>query len=165
MIDDMNGEIYVEPPFEAVIVAPEPTPEQETMEPVLLLPEPADSDSASQESEEDIPSSGGDVVSVEELLDRLAQAGRDTEETSEEPDTGAEAAAPSYSDVVDSVPIEGVGQLLQHLETLEHTVVHPMLTTSFQDYTVTEGLLLALLLSVFLSACVKMLKGGFAWLR
>ena len=65
-------------------------------------------------------------------------------------------------------PEEGLTERLslrQQLERLEQTADHPMLATSFQDYTVTEGLLLALLLSVFISACVKMLKGGFAWLR
>ena len=41
----------------------------------------------------------------------------------------------------------------------------PVLTTSFQDYTVMEGLLLLLLLAAFLAACAKILKGGFSWLR
>lgn len=42
---------------------------------------------------------------------------------------------------------------------------HPMLTTSFEDYTVTEGLLLLLLLSLFACVCFRLLKGGFSWLR
>lgn len=54
---------------------------------------------------------------------------------------------------------------LKRLETIQSAVDHPMMETPFEDYTVTEGLLLLLLLSVFLAACVKMLKGGFAWLR
>ncbi len=39
------------------------------------------------------------------------------------------------------------------------------MTTSFRDYTVTEGLLLLLLLSAFIAACARILKGGFSWLR
>lgn len=43
--------------------------------------------------------------------------------------------------------------------------LRPLLTTSFADYSVTEGLLLLLVLGLVLSVCVKMVKGGFAWLR
>ena len=46
-------------------------------------------------------------------------------------------------------------------------VVEPerlFLTTSFEDYTVTEGLLFMLLLLSVIVLCVKMLKGGFYWL-
>lgn len=161
MTDDMNGEIYVEPPFQVVIIPPEST----ALEPdtVLLTPESVDP----TPEEPETASSGGEVVSVEELLERLAQTERNTGDTSETPaeDTGTEDDVPVYSETGGVIAIEGMGQLLQHLETLEQTADHPMLTTSFQDYTVTEGLLLALLLSVFISACVKMLKGGFAWLR
>ena len=40
----------------------------------------------------------------------------------------------------------------------------PFLETPFEDYTVTEGLLLALLLGLFLSCVIKIIKGGFYWL-
>lgn len=40
----------------------------------------------------------------------------------------------------------------------------PFLTTSFADYTVTEGLLLTLLLVVIVSKVLKFAKGCFAWL-
>lgn len=40
----------------------------------------------------------------------------------------------------------------------------PFLTTDFADYTVTEGLLLLLLVLAVVMICVKMLKGGFYWL-
>ena len=49
--------------------------------------------------------------------------------------------------------------------TIAQTLDHSALTTSFADYTVTEALLLLLLLSVFISACARMLRGGFSWLR
>lgn len=38
------------------------------------------------------------------------------------------------------------------------------LTTPFEEYTVTEGLLLTLLLCLFISALVKIVKEGFYWL-
>lgn len=41
----------------------------------------------------------------------------------------------------------------------------PLLTTPFSDYNVTEGLLLLLLLCLVAQFCVRMLKGGFSWLR
>lgn len=40
----------------------------------------------------------------------------------------------------------------------------PFWTTSFEDYTVTEGLLLCLLLSAFGAVLWKLLKGGLSWL-
>lgn len=42
--------------------------------------------------------------------------------------------------------------------------VRLFLTTSFSDYTVTEGLLLALLLCIVAAAVIKLLKEGFYWL-
>lgn len=51
------------------------------------------------------------------------------------------------------------------VEGIQQALDHPLMTTSFQDYNVTEGLLLLLLLSAFIAACAKMLKGGFSWLR
>ncbi len=50
------------------------------------------------------------------------------------------------------------------VEIIEQTVNHPLLTTPFQDYTVTEGLLLLLLLCVFIKACMTMVRRAFAWL-
>ena len=44
-------------------------------------------------------------------------------------------------------------------------VDHPALTTPFEDYTVSEALLLLLLLFAFVSACARMLRGGLSWLR
>ena len=42
---------------------------------------------------------------------------------------------------------------------------HPAMTTPFTDYTVTEALLLICLLFAFSAACIRILKGGFPWLR
>lgn len=156
MIDDMNGEIYVEPPFQAVIISPELAfPEPET---VLLVPEPAEP--------EPEPAAPAEIIPAEELPAASAQAEQNTVELFPEAIFGTDMeAAPAFDSESGFISIAGMGELLQHLETLEQTAVHPMLTTSFQEYTVTEGLLLALLLSIFISACVKMLKGGFVWLR
>ena len=52
-----------------------------------------------------------------------------------------------------------------YMELVAQTLDHPALITSFADYTVTEALLLFLMLSVFISACARMLRGGFSWLR
>jgi len=61
--------------------------------------------------------------------------------------------------------VEGMDTFLQHVEIIQQTLDHPFMTTSFQDYTVVEGLLLLGLLAAFAAACVKMLKGGFQWLN
>lgn len=42
--------------------------------------------------------------------------------------------------------------------------VRPFLETPFDDYTVSEGLLLTLFLCVFAAALIKLLKEGFYWL-
>lgn len=58
-----------------------------------------------------------------------------------------------------------VDGIQEAVESIQQALDHPLMTTSFQDYNVTEGLLLLLLLSAFIAACAKMLKGGFSWLR
>lgn len=58
-----------------------------------------------------------------------------------------------------------VDGIQEAVEGIQQALDHPFMTTSFQDYNVTEGLLLLILLSAFVAACAKMLKGGFSWLR
>lgn len=48
---------------------------------------------------------------------------------------------------------------------VEQSPPRPLMVTSFEDYSVTEGLLLLLVLGLVLSVCLKMLRGGFVWLR
>ena len=60
---------------------------------------------------------------------------------------------------------DDVDGIQEAVEGIQQALDHPLMTTSFQDYNVTEGLLLLLLLSAFVAACAKMLKGGFSWLR
>lgn len=120
------------------------------------------------------PVSPVEVISVEELLGLLQnEAGEEVPEETAAPEetetpeetTSLEDSTPTFSDIG---PIEVVGmqEALTRLKTIEtQTKLRPMLTTSFQNYTVAEGLLLLLLLCAFVAACVKMLKGGFSWLR
>lgn len=60
---------------------------------------------------------------------------------------------------------EHTKEIEKDVKTVTQTLDHPALTTPFEDYTVTEALLLLLLLSVFVSACARMLRGGLSWLR
>ena len=74
---------------------------------------------------------------------------------------------PSFQELWDTpIQVIGMDEALRHLRTIvAQTEPHPAMTTDFADYTVSEALLLLLLLSAFMAACIKMLKGGFAWLR
>ena len=105
-----------------------------------------------------------EVVSVDELIDRLVQsAGTETEEAppAEEPVSGEVLPEPDP----DPLEIVGMDKLLTYAETIQQALDHPALTTSFRDYTVTEGLLLLILLAAFAAVCIRILKGGFQWLR
>lgn len=58
---------------------------------------------------------------------------------------------------------EPVIEVIQVIEISE--LDRPLMTTSFEDYTVTEGLLLLLLLFLFMKEFIlKPLKGVFSWL-
>lgn len=57
---------------------------------------------------------------------------------------------------------EPVIEVIQVIEVTD--LDRPFMTTSFDDYTVSEGLLLLLVLLVFLKWCAKLLKEGFSWL-
>lgn len=51
--------------------------------------------------------------------------------------------------------------------TTEMVVVpdRPFLTTPFEEYTVTEGFCLIFFVGAVVAICIKILKGGFSWLR
>lgn len=149
------------------IPVPDPVPDP-TPPPVLELPP------------EEEPAAPVEVISVDELLERLTQEG-DTElelpteeagmaDVPVEPDPGMMLIEQLLSRLID-MGID-LGKIETHTKEIqkEVTVVaqavdHPALTTSFADYTVTEALLLFLLLAAFLSACARMLRGGLLWLR
>lgn len=173
VIDEITQEVDLqpEPPFPAP-EAQSPAPEPEA--PALIQPEP-------EEAPEPV-----EVISVDELLDRLAQSaqGEAPEEAPEEAEPAPEAepgvavggiiSADNPLDLtMEPAPLEIIGMdklltqtaAMQQLQTLiQQTLNHSMLTTSFADYTVTEGLLLLLLLFFFLKACADMLRRAFSWL-
>ena len=149
---------------EIVTTTPEPSPEPEPApapepEPTPPAPEPEQPDPVT-------------VVSVDELIDRLVQSGQE-EEPEETPPADADELPEEDNQTgdffmeIDTGPMEikGMDKLLEYAETIQQTLDHPALTTSFRDYTVTEGLLLLILLAAFAAACIKILKGGFQWLR
>lgn len=163
-LEDLNEDFTSLDPEPAPEPEPAPTPDPEP----IPEPEPAPDPEPTPD-----PAAPVEVVTVEDLLDRLtgdSQGDGETEEPpQEEEDTplpGDSGEAPPVGEALEG-PIEVVGMetVLKRLETLQGVADHPMMETPFEDYTVTEGLLLLLLLSVFLSVCAKLLKGGFAWLR
>lgn len=60
--------------------------------------------------------------------------------------------------------LAGEGGVAEGVESVRQAFDRPLMTTSFRDYTVTEGLLLLLLLGAFAAACARILKEGFSWL-
>ncbi len=149
-----------------------------------VSPEPVEADSPpdpvpAPEPDPVDPPAPVEVVTVDDLLDRLAGESQENTQTEEPiqtegpPSAEEEPADPDFVNDLnpaivstESIEVVGMDKVLNRLETIQQqTADHPMLTTSFEDYTVMEGLLLLLFLSVVVAACVKMLKGGFAWLR
>lgn len=79
--------------------------------------------------------------------------------------TPEEAAASSSEPVEEpatETPTEDVTETVEVVEVTPES--RPFMTTNFSDYTVTEGLLLIMVLLIFLHACIKVVKGGFSWL-
>lgn len=152
------------------VPVPDPVPDP-TPPPVLELP-PAEEPAAEPV----------EVITVEELLERLTQEeNTELELPTEEVEAGV-TDLPVDPDPVTLILDQVIGKLIDmgidlgkiesHTKEIqkEVTVVaqavdHPAFTTSFADYTVTEALLLFLLLAAFLSACARMLRGGLLWLR
>lgn len=149
--------------------APEPEPIPDPTPPSVLELPP-----------EEEPAAPVEVISVDELLERLtqeedAELELPTEEAGMadvpvEPDPGMMLIEQLLSRLID-MGID-LGKIETHTKEIEkevtvvaQTLDHPALTTSFADYTVTEALLLFLLLAAFLSACARMLRGGLLWLR
>lgn len=156
--------------------APELEPEPDPTPPPVLEPLP-----------EGEPAEPVEVITVGELLERLAQEGNaELELPTEEAGVTDVPVAPDpatalIEQVIGKIVEVGIdlgkieahtreiekdtGAILGQVEAVAQTIDHPALTTSFADYTVTEALLLLLLLAAFLSACAHMLRGGLSWLR
>jgi len=130
------------------------------------IPEPA----SIPEAEPDSIHTSVEVVSIDELLERLTsddgEPVTDSEEL-QEPDAPVVEPDSGMLDVLNA--LSGLkGELVQisgQVAELQQTMKRPALITSFQDYTITETLLLLLFLAAFLAACVRMLKGGLKWLK
>ena len=97
-----------------------------------------------------------EVISVEELLGRLAE---------EQEAAAEEEAAPEEESEPEPLEVAGTDETIRLLETIQTQLTpHPFLTTPFEEYTVTEGLLLLLVLAAFAGCCIKLLRRGFSWL-
>lgn len=128
------------------------------------------------------------VVPLEDVLEYFTQDAAEPEDSVEASDGEVDLPVVEPDPVVGLVEsvvghlldmIVDLGKIEEHTREIEkdtneiqldvmriaQTVDHPALTTSFADYTVSEALLLFLLLAAFLSACARMLRGGFSWLR
>lgn len=187
MIDDMENlelELGVDTEEESL---PEAVPPKEDETPApdeeaLLLDVVPDEESLEEITEDTASDSAPEgpepveVISVDELLERLTQAeatkSEEEEESGEPEETQEEPPGPEESPPIlglsgeQDAPlvVEGMEGAAESLEALQDTI-HPAFTTPFSDYTVTEALLLLLLLFAFLSACFKLLRGAFVWLR
>lgn len=51
------------------------------------------------------------------------------------------------------------------IESSVHVLDHDFLSTAFEEYTVTEGLLLLIFLALLVGFVLKIVKGAFSWLR
>ena len=97
-----------------------------------------------------------EVISVEELLGRLAE---------EQEAATEEEAAPEEEAEPEPLEVAGTDETIRLLETIQTQLTpHPFLTTPFEEYTVTEGLLLLLVLAAFAGCCIKLLRRGVSWL-
>lgn len=137
-----------------------------------LEPEPAPAPEPAPELEPEAPAAPVEVITVEDLLDRITgEAGEngETEEPSQETegDVPAEAPAESGEDLPAEGglegPIEVVGmdKLLEYTGTIQETLDHPLMTTPFEDYTVTEGLLLLVFVVLLLDFFLNLLRRWF----
>ena len=97
-----------------------------------------------------------EVISVEELLGRLAE---------EQEAAAEEEAVPEEETEPEPLEVAGTDETIRLLETIQTQFTpHHFLTTPFEEYTVTEGLLLLLVLAAFAGCCIKLLRRGFSWL-
>ncbi len=141
---DMNGEVYIDPGFEPVIITPPPA----ALEPeeVILPPAPVEEEPVPE------PASPLEVISVEDLLGRLDQ--EEPQPLSPE-DTG---------DIQSGSQLDGelyTEEDTDTVELLQQTADHPMMETPFEAYTVTEGLLLLIFILLFLDFFLNLLRRWF----
>ena len=66
--------------------------------------------------------------------------------------------------LADPDPAEEMAAAAEEVIETVGVTERPFMTTSFEEYTVVEGLLLVILLSLIVGWCLKLLRGGFSWL-
>lgn len=98
-------------------------------------------------------------MTEEEIMTTPEDAAASSSEPVEEPATETPTEDPAEEPVTET---EDVTETVEVVEVTPES--RPFMTTDFADYTVTEGLLLILVLLIFLQACAKIVKGGFSWL-
>ena len=98
-------------------------------------------------------------MTEEEIMTTPEDAAASSSEPVEEPATETPTEEPAEEPVTET---EDVTETVEVVEVTPES--RPFMTTDFADYTVTEGLLLILVLLIFLQACAKIVKGGFSWL-
>ena len=145
MIDEFGNVLPVDPPLEdpSAVVDPEPEAASEPETTPEQLPE------------ED-PTPTMEVVSVDELLERVA-AGDAALAGEEDPTEGDPEEMPEEELTEEPETYTEVLEVVQD-------DTHYFLTTDFADYTVTEGLLLWILIALFLKWIGGAIKEGFYWL-
>ena len=137
---------------------PEPTPEPE--------PDPAPA------PEPEAPAAPVEVVTVEDLLDRITGGGQGEEEDGdgeeEVPPQEGEGtllpggdAQPAQGTLEGPIEVIGMDEALKRLETIQGVADHPMMETPFEDYTVTEGLLLLIFVILLLDFFLNLLRRWF----
>lgn len=82
--------------------------------------------------------------------------------TEEEEETGTGSSGSSGETVV--VQTMDTSTLELYTGQIQETIDHPFMTTPLDDYTVTEGLLLLILLVLVLKWIGQAIKEGFYWL-
>lgn len=141
-----------------------PEPEVETEPVTEPEPEPVPEPAPELEPEDPAPV---EVVTVEDLLDHLAgetaEEGETEEPSQETEDAAAEAPAeavevPPAEEIDGSVVVAGMDTALERLETIQGAMDHPMMETPFEDYTVTEGLLLLVFVILLLDFFLNLLR-------
>lgn len=61
-------------------------------------------------------------------------------------------------------PSPELEEISERVERIDTTLAHPLLSTPLEDYTVTEGLLLGLLIAVLVISIVNLVRRAFSWL-
>lgn len=73
----------------------------------------------------------------------------------------------SEPETEESEPVSVEESAASESQVIEVTVTSeekPFMTTSFDDYSVSEGLLLCILLGLFIHALFRIIRRGFSWL-